>query len=65
MSFMAVIRNPHSGALFAMVGDGEQVVKEWKSAAAARRFLNKHTYAKAWGFQILEVESHANPEAKP
>lgn len=58
MSFMAVMRNPSSGALFAIVnGSGEQVVNEWNTEAGARRAMKKHFYGKAWGWQIIEVES--------
>ena len=57
MSFMAVMRNPHSVALFAIVdGTGGQVVKEWKTHRAATRAMKRHFYGKSWGWQIIEVE---------
>lgn len=61
MSFVALMRNPSSGALFAIVNAAnEQVVKEWKTRSAAKRAMNRHFYAKAWGYQVIEVDGSTN-----
>jgi hypothetical protein len=56
VSFVVVARNPRSKALFAIVKSPDQDVVEFATADEAKRVANKMPWAKAWLWEIVEID---------